>query len=191
MEIVHPGSRSVSGSCDGVGSGQDDPRHMGMTAYRCYLPVLTGFTGSHCAGPGHRRHFPPPIARRARPLTREFGPAEADCGYRAPLAPRLARSPEKNGGDDRIRTDDPLVANEVLSQLSYIPTLYHQRRSAFTGRQSRPMAEREGFEPSEQKSCSTVFETVPFNRSGISPSDTIYNQSRDINSREPYFMMFD
>ena len=27
-----------------------------------------------------------------------------------------------NGGDDRIRTDDPLVANEVLSQLSYIPT---------------------------------------------------------------------
>jgi hypothetical protein len=26
-----------------------------------------------------------------------------------------------SGGDDRIRTDDPLVANEVLSQLSYIP----------------------------------------------------------------------
>ena len=26
------------------------------------------------------------------------------------------------GGDERIRTADPLVANEVLSQLSYIPT---------------------------------------------------------------------
>ena len=26
-----------------------------------------------------------------------------------------------NGGDERIRTADPLVANEVLSQLSYIP----------------------------------------------------------------------
>src|SRR5262249_11780097 len=27
-----------------------------------------------------------------------------------------------NGGDDRDRTDDLLVANEALSQLSYIPT---------------------------------------------------------------------
>src|SRR5205814_8543864 len=27
----------------------------------------------------------------------------------------------RNGGDERIRTADPLVANEVLSQLSYIP----------------------------------------------------------------------
>jgi hypothetical protein len=25
------------------------------------------------------------------------------------------------GGDDRTRTDDPLVANQVLSQLSYVP----------------------------------------------------------------------
>ncbi len=24
-------------------------------------------------------------------------------------------------GDDRTRTDDPLVANQVLSQLSYVP----------------------------------------------------------------------
>src|SRR5262245_56119243 len=30
--------------------------------------------------------------------------------------------PRKIGGDERIRTADPLVANEVLSQLSYIPT---------------------------------------------------------------------
>jgi hypothetical protein len=29
----------------------------------------------------------------------------------------------KDGGDERIRTADPLVANEVLSQLSYIPTV--------------------------------------------------------------------
>ena len=59
-------------------------------------------------------------------------------------------APGENGGDDRIRTDDPLVANEVLSQLSYIPTLYHQRRPASRGRLSRRMAEREGFEPSEE-----------------------------------------
>ncbi len=31
--------------------------------------------------------------------------------------------PKKDGGDERIRTADPLVANEVLSQLSYIPTM--------------------------------------------------------------------
>src|SRR5689334_3807016 len=67
--------------------GQDDQRHTRGIAYRCYLPVLTGFTSSGCAGPG-------------------------------PLHVR----PMSNGGDDRIRTDDPLVANEVLSQLSYIPT---------------------------------------------------------------------
>src|SRR5262245_58345774 len=60
--------------------GQGVQRHSRGVAYRCYLPVLTGFTSSGCAGPG----------------------------------------PE-NGGDERIRTADPLVANEVLSQLSYIP----------------------------------------------------------------------
>jgi hypothetical protein len=32
--------------------------------------------------------------------------------------------PRKIGGDERIRTADPLVANEVLSQLSYIPTKF-------------------------------------------------------------------
>src|SRR3989338_1130325 len=38
-----------------------------------------------------------------------------------------------HGGDDQIRTGDPLVANEVLSQLSYIPTfvLNIQRLAAF------------------------------------------------------------
>jgi hypothetical protein len=30
---------------------------------------------------------------------------------------------EKNGGRDRDRTGDPLLAKQVLSQLSYTPTL--------------------------------------------------------------------
>ena len=30
--------------------------------------------------------------------------------------------PKKTGGDERARTADLLVANEALSQLSYIPT---------------------------------------------------------------------
>ena len=29
-----------------------------------------------------------------------------------------------NGGDNEIRTHDPLLARQVLSQLSYTPTLY-------------------------------------------------------------------
>src|SRR5205809_6804354 len=65
------------------GKGPDLQRHTRGIAYRCYLPVLTGFTSSGCAGPG----------------------------------------PVQSGGDERIRTADPLVANEVLSQLSYIPTI--------------------------------------------------------------------
>ena len=28
------------------------------------------------------------------------------------------------GGDERVRTDDPLLAKQVLSQLSYTPTVY-------------------------------------------------------------------
>ena len=35
-------------------------------------------------------------------------------------SPRLAR-PARPGGDERDRTDDPLLAKQVLSQLSYTP----------------------------------------------------------------------
>jgi hypothetical protein len=34
---------------------------------------------------------------------------------------RLDLGPFTPGGDDRIRTGDPLLAKQVLSQLSYIP----------------------------------------------------------------------
>ena len=30
------------------------------------------------------------------------------------------------GGGERVRTDDPLLAKQVLSQLSYAPYWYHQ-----------------------------------------------------------------
>ena len=38
---------------------------------------------------------------------------------RFPLFPRLFL--QKSGGDERDRTDDPLLAKQVLSQLSYTP----------------------------------------------------------------------
>ena len=36
---------------------------------------------------------------------------------------RVSRTQVLSGGDDRNRTCDPLNANQVLSQLSYIPTI--------------------------------------------------------------------
>ena len=32
------------------------------------------------------------------------------------------------GGDERVRTDDPLLAKQVLSQLSYTPIFFSERR---------------------------------------------------------------
>ena len=62
-----------------------------------------------------------------------------------------------NGGDERTRTADPLVANEVLSQLSYIPIFMYENGGERGIRTPGALAH------------STVFETAPFNRSGISP----------------------
>src|SRR5207244_1422113 len=72
-------------------SGQASPRHPPAPAYGCFLPDLTGFAGWRRAGPDLQRSVP-----RAAPdhpgLGRGFSPARADCGYRAPLPPHLARS---------------------------------------------------------------------------------------------------
>lgn len=39
------------------GSTQALPRHTRDTAYCCFLPDLTGFTASRCAGPECQHHF--------------------------------------------------------------------------------------------------------------------------------------
>ena len=38
-----------------------------------------------------------------------------------PLNTRPRVNPKGNGGGERVRTDDPLLAKQVLSQLSYTP----------------------------------------------------------------------
>ena len=75
-----------------TGSSQVAPRHPKAVAYRCFLPDLTGFTDLRCVGPDSQRRVGVGSAK-ASDLGREFSPAVADCGYRAPLVPRLARPP--------------------------------------------------------------------------------------------------
>ena len=70
------------------------PRGTRQGPHGCFLPDLTGFAGWRRAGPDLRR--PVPGATADPPgLGRGFSPAEADCGFRAPLAPRLARPPRR------------------------------------------------------------------------------------------------
>src|SRR5262245_5907861 len=63
---------------------------MQVSIYRCFLPDLTGFIDLHCIGPRSSGIQSNQIFL-VWLLSREFSPAIADCRYRAPLAPRLAR----------------------------------------------------------------------------------------------------
>ena len=82
------------------GSGQADLRHPENTVYRCFLPDLTGFTGHRRAGPDPQHHLRADSGPKTRTSGEEFSLARADCEYRAPLSPRLAR-PESMVGEGR------------------------------------------------------------------------------------------
>ena len=53
-------------------------------------------------------------------------------------APTSNRDAQKDGGADRDRTGDPLLAKQVLSQLSYSPMIYEQRWWAWVESNYRP-----------------------------------------------------
>ena len=90
MTAAHPLSVLSSRPTLPVGSGQEALRHPELSIYRCFLPDLTGFIALCRAGPG-LQHPPTERYARIKDLEQEFSPARADCGYRAPLVPRLAR----------------------------------------------------------------------------------------------------
>ena len=107
----------TSGTPTWNGSDQARLRHTTTTAYRCFLPDLTGFAGRSCTGPDRQRHAM--HAATAMPdLGREFSPAGADCGYRAPLAPHLARLIDGTGRSAFARDD--LVRDHVEVRAPYI-----------------------------------------------------------------------
>ena len=121
-----------------AGSDQVILRHTKGLAYRCSLPGLAGFTSFCCVEPNPQRRFPRSDPEKLN-LGREFNPAGADCRYRAPLTPRLARSSLKfPGGERGIRT---LEAG--LSQPTRFPVVRLQPTQPSLHR----VAEREGFEP--------------------------------------------
>ena len=65
-------------------------RHPKQTAYGCFLPDLTRFATPRRAGPDRQRRLTRAVPNEPA-LRQGFNPARADCGFRAPLAPRLAR----------------------------------------------------------------------------------------------------
>ena len=54
-------------------------------------------------------------------LAARFSCFAADIGERTGVARHFSSTVERFGGADRDRTDDPLLAKQVLSQLSYSP----------------------------------------------------------------------
>ena len=59
------------------------------------------------------------------PPTSRLSGARSNLLSYEPLSPQRSLPPFRCGGDDGIRTHDPLLAGQVLSQLSYTPTLWY------------------------------------------------------------------
>ncbi len=71
-------------------SGRAIPQHTEKSVYRCYLPVLTGFTGFCCTGPSLQHHLTNGQPKQALPSGGSSTPVERIPGNRAPLTPHLA-----------------------------------------------------------------------------------------------------
>ena len=87
---MHPLSTQPNSLPVPASSSQVTLRHPETTIYRCFLSDLTGFIAFCRAGPG-LQHRLTRVVQPDKSLKREFNPAVADCRFRAPLAPHLAR----------------------------------------------------------------------------------------------------
>ena len=85
---------------------------------------LCGFQGALVGSSG----LEPPTSRLSGVRSNLLS-YEPVSGLRPALPPRSRSRSLEFGGDERVRTDDPLLAKQVLSQLSYTPTV--SRPSSF------------------------------------------------------------
>ena len=79
---------------------------------------LCGFQGALVGSSG----LEPPTSRLSGVRSNLLS-YEPLSGLRPALPPRSRSRSLEFGGDERVRTDDPLLAKQVLSQLSYTPTV--------------------------------------------------------------------
>ena len=123
-------------------SSQVDPRHTSISAYRCFLPDLTGFTPACCMGPGYQLPPDSTAPYQAVAATGNSIPHKRISGYRAPLPPHLVRPGRRPG---RVQI-------------------------SFPGPGRLLVAEREGFEPSRPLLAAyTISNRAPSANSDISP----------------------
>ena len=88
---MHPPPNRSPGALRTAGSGRVSLQHPSGSSYGCYLPVLTGFKRLM----SYRTRPSTPLIRCRTRVAKSSGgnstPVERIPGYRAPLAPRLAR----------------------------------------------------------------------------------------------------
>ena len=98
-----------------VDSNPDYLRHMKKSAYRCFIPDLTGFTAFHCAGPNYQHHLPG-ADQTLQSLTRGFNPAIADCGQQG-----TANTPSSTivGRKEGIRTLVPVSRQHAFQACTF------------------------------------------------------------------------
>ena len=91
LDFVHPPSNRCPGALRTAGSSRVALQHPSDSFYGCYLPVLTEFKRPT----SYRTRPSTPLIRRqtrpAKPSSGNSTPVKRIPGYRAPLAPRLAR----------------------------------------------------------------------------------------------------
>jgi hypothetical protein len=131
-------------------SSQEPLRHMRRFAYRCFLPDLTGFTSSHCAGPNlHRRPYRPAPKMDGR--MKGINPAIADCGLQG-----TATSPFSTA---KLFTDQifaKMAEGVGFEPTRRLPVYTLSRRAPSAARTSlrvlerSSMAEGVGFEPTRR-----------------------------------------
>ena len=160
---------------------------MRLSTYRCFLPDLTGFMKPHCARPNRQHHLPRPDPT-GPVLKWEFDPAIADCEYRVPLPPRLAR---QNTNRLWVREGYLLPEPTVAERVGFEPTVespLHCISSAACSSTPAPLHTHKAMLPQFHQLLllggeggirthgaprrPTVFETATFNRSVTSPVAT-------------------